>query len=136
VVKALAHVQITSPDLKATERFYCDALGLKKKFSFFKGPKEVGFYLELGRNTFLEFFEGKLGEKVQHPAISHFCIEVSSIDEVERALQAKGISITGKVMGGDNAMQAWIVDPSGVRVELHEYNSKSMQLVGGRIEAT
>ena len=63
MIKQLAHVCIHSPDLTATEKFYIDTLGLEKGFTFEKAGVVIGFYVKLGASTFIEFFQGRGGDK-------------------------------------------------------------------------
>ena len=41
-----------------------------------------------------------------------------------------GVAITDKEMGAANSWQAWITDPNGVKIELHQYTKKSCQILG------
>jgi catechol 2,3-dioxygenase-like lactoylglutathione lyase family enzyme len=133
MIKQLAHVCIGAKNLAETEQFYCNVLGLEKKFVFDKAGKEVGFYLALGGNSFIEVFadsEASEANKEQRPLLKHFCLEVEDIDTVISAVRDKGWMISDKKFGLDNAWQAWINDPSGVAIELHQYTPESSQLTG------
>lgn len=48
MIKRLAHICIHTNDLAETQRFFCDALGLKKGFEFEKDGDLYGFYIKLG----------------------------------------------------------------------------------------
>ena len=128
MIKRLAHVCIHTTNLTKTEHFYCQALGLKKQFEFVRNDKPFGFYLRLGNHSFIEVFAGDPGEVGN---INHLALEVTSIDEIAQTLKAHGYEISEKKMGGDHSWQAWTADPSGIRIELHEYTAQSMQLTGG-----
>jgi lactoylglutathione lyase/glyoxylase I family protein len=130
MIKQLAHVCIGAKNLAETERFYCAVLGLQKKFVFDKAGEEIGFYLSLGGNTFIEVFVDSEASEGQRPLIKHFCLEVEDIDAVITAVREKGWAISDKKFGGDNAWQAWINDPSGVAIELHQYTTESSQYTG------
>ena len=129
-VTAIAHLCITSTDLKRTSDFYCGVLGLQKKFAFKNGQdKEIGYYLTVGPNNFIEVFaRGK--DQPAPRAVDHICLQVDKIDAIAESCRARGVAITPKTMGCDGSWQAWLEDPDGVRIELHEYTDKSCQLTG------
>lgn len=129
-MKGIAHVCIGSRDLKQTEDFYCGALGMKRKFVFRKGEEVVGIYLDAGNRTFIEAFRQDQIDECKSPVIGHICLEVSDIDKSMAHLKEKGVKVGEKSMGCDNSWQAWLADPSGVRIELHQYTAKSTQLTG------
>ena len=56
MIKQLAHINIGSYDLKASEHFYCDVLGMEKTFEFIKNGELFGFYVQAGNSTFIEVF--------------------------------------------------------------------------------
>lgn len=128
MIKQLAHICIHSESLSETLRFYQEGLGLEKGFEFIRDGELFGFYLKFGGNTFIEVFSGKSGEPGN---IGHFALEVSSIDAVLERVKAAGYEVGEKKMGADHSWQAWLTDPSGVRIELHEYTAESLQLNGG-----
>ncbi len=130
MVKGIAHLCIRVTDLDATERFYCGALGMKKAFDFLREGETVGFYLAVGNGTYIEFFRREPGADAGAELIAHLCLEVDSIDETAKQLVAAGVAITEKKLGADHAWQAWITDPDGVRIELHEYTAESSQKTG------
>ena len=127
MVTGIAHVCIWSKDLAATERFYCSGLGCKKAFEFIRGGKLFGFYLEVSARNYIEVFYRE--EIVTDPAcaIRHMCLEVDDIDDTARRLQEHGYEVTEKKLGGDHSWQAWTTDPSGVKIECHQYTDESCQ---------
>ena len=56
--------------------------------------------------------------------------KTDNIDAVRDRLIEKGYEVGEKKLGADHAYQAWVTDPSGVRIEFHEYTDKSTQLTG------
>jgi len=130
MIKRLAHVCIGATDLAETERFYVESLGMEKAFDFFRAGHRVGFYLRAGRSTFIEVFAENEAPDLERAIIRHFCLEVENLDAVCAALAAKGVAVSAKKLGGDGAWQAWITDPSGVRIELMQYNDGSSQFSG------
>lgn len=129
MIRGIAHLCIRVADLEQTARFYCDGLGLKKAFDFIRDGKVVGFYLHVGNGNYLEIFQREPVEAGPSP-IDHLCLETDSIDEVNARLSAAGYAVGEKKMGADHAWQAWLTDPDGVRIELHEYTAESCQKTG------
>jgi catechol 2,3-dioxygenase-like lactoylglutathione lyase family enzyme len=131
MIKRLAHVCLHSRNLEETERFYCEGLGLERFFDFEKDGDLFGFYLRAGNGTFIEVFKGEPG---QVGNINHIALEVENIDAVIARLQAIGVAVGEKRFGPDKAWQAWLEDPGGVRIELHQYTPDSFQLRGGTVQ--
>ncbi len=127
MITRLAHVNLMSNDLAASQHFYCDILGLKKGFEFYKDGKLFGFYLETGDTTFIEIFTQDPLSDEQRPLINHLCLEVADLDAVIESIRATGWTITDKKRGCDQSWQAWITDPCGVRIELMQYTEQSSQ---------
>jgi len=130
MIKQLAHVCIGAADLAETERFYLEMLGMEKAFDFFRAGQQIGFYLKAGDSTFIEVFVENAEPRIERPLIKHFCLEVGDLEVVGDALRSKGIEVSAKKLGGDGAWQAWITDPSGVRIELMQYSDDSSQFSG------
>ena len=130
MIKQLAHICIMSTDLAATEHFYSDLFGLQKSFNFYKDDKLFGFYLGMENKTFIEVFLNTEAAESGTPLINHMCLEVVDMDAVIAHARANEYDITDKKKGVDNTWQAWINDPSGVRIELFEYTEKSSQFTG------
>ncbi len=130
MIKRLAHVCIGATDLDAAEVFYVDKLGMEKSFEFIRAGKRFGFYVKVGATTFIEIFADNGATNDERPKIKHFCLEVEDLDAVITRLSDRGIDVSAKKLGADNAWQAWITDPSGVRIELMQYNENSAQFTG------
>lgn len=130
MIKQVAHVCISAPDLAASEGFYCGVLGLEKTFDFIKDDQLYGFYVGTGNTTFLEVFIQNDDISQEHPLIRHFCLEVENIDDTIESVRSKGWAISDKKLGRDQSWQAWIEDPAGVRIELHQYTPESSQFTG------
>lgn len=129
MVTGIAHICIRVADLERTRRFYCEGLGLKKVFDFKRDGKVLGFYLGAGPSNYLEFFEEKVAP-VQESPIAHLCLEVDSIDATNAKMAAAGYQVGEKILGADHSYQAWLTDPDGIRIELHEYTADSCQKSG------
>lgn len=131
MIKAIAHICILTTDLDKTEHFYCSCLGLSKKFNFIRKNKVFGYYLQVNENNFIEVFQADAVTSEKEPQVTHFCLEVDDIDKTIDEIKNCSVSITDKKMGNDNSWQAWITDPNGIKIELHQYTDKSRQVVGG-----
>lgn len=130
MLNQLAHVCIMATDLEATERFYCELFGLKKLFHFEKEGEIIGFYIGLENRTSIEVFANVHAKTFKSPVIDHLCLEVEDMDTTIRHVRAHKHEITDKKLGCDNTWQAWMTDPSGVRIELFEYTPESSQFTG------
>jgi len=128
MIKRLAHACMISQNLEETERFYCQVLGLKKKFDFFRNGHRYGMYVEVGEGSFLEFFydfEGKPQGRIQHVSL-----EVENLDSILERLSTFQVEYSEKKLGADESWQAWLRDPDGIRIELQQYTSNSHQYTG------
>jgi catechol 2,3-dioxygenase-like lactoylglutathione lyase family enzyme len=128
MITGLAHVCFTASDLARSEAFYRDALGLAHAFDFTndKGEK-FGVYLHAGGRTFLELFQGKVDPPAQGQAYRHICLEVDDLAATVAALRERGVDVTDPKLGSDQSWQAWLADPDGNRIELHQYTPRSWQ---------
>jgi glyoxylase I family protein len=107
------HVSINVPDVDAALGFYVDLLGLsvrKDRPDFNFG----GAWLDVG---------GQQVHLIQADAPpnlgQHFAIAVGDLNEVVGELRGKGQTVTEPVVSG-TSLQAFISDPAGNRVELHQ----------------
>lgn len=129
-IKAMAHICISTKDLQETEKFYCSCLGLSKKFNFIRDGKVFGYYLQINDDNFIEVFQADEDSSEKESQIKHFCLQVDDIDKTIEEIGNSGVSVTDKTMGDDNSWQAWLTDPNGIKIELHQYTNKSSQVVG------
>ncbi|KFL32587.1 lactoylglutathione lyase [Devosia riboflavina] len=126
-IKQVAHTCIFARDLSAVEAFYTDVIGIKPKFDFKRGEDRIGFYMDFGNRTFVEVFlkgESRFAEADQ---INHICFETDDLDGFIAHVRSKGVAITDKKRGADGTFQAWLADPSGVKLEIFQYTPESMQ---------
>lgn len=130
-VKQIAHVCIFAHDLEKTRAFYEDVLGMGIQFNFLRDGRIFGFYLNCGGRSHVEVFQKSDAEYGDSNQITHFCLEVESIDAAVAHIEAQGVEVTAKKKACDDTWQAWTRDPNGVRIELFEYTGKSAQFVGG-----
>ncbi len=130
MIKDIAHVCLLAKDLPAVERFYCEGLGFRKAFDFLRQGQVIGFYLEVKPGRYIEIFRRGDAGYQEHQVIQHLCLEVSDLDAVCGRLRSRGIPVTEKAFGADRSWQAWTADPSGVKIEFHEYTAGSSQVTG------
>jgi len=130
MITGIAHVCIAAKDLAATEKFYCSGLGFKKVFDFIRQGQVIGFYLEVAKKTYMEAFRADAIDKDAKSPILHICFETPSVDEVSRRLTGQGYEVTKKILGADQSWQIWTADPSGVKIEFHQYTKESTQVTG------
>ena len=128
--KRLAHVCIGAIDLDAAESFYVETLGMEKAFEFIRGGQRIGLYVKAGETTFIEIFAVNSASNNDEPLIKHFCLEVEDLDAVISRLKDRGVEVSARKLGPDNAWQAWITDPSGVRIEMMQYSGASTHFTG------
>jgi catechol 2,3-dioxygenase-like lactoylglutathione lyase family enzyme len=124
----MAHVCFTVSDLDRSLDFYINKLGLEPAFEFRRedGTK-YGQYIHLGGRSFIELFQGELGERAEGQPFRHICLEVDDLQSTVEALEAEGVEVTGVKLGMDKSWQGWITDPDGNRIELHGYTDESKQ---------
>lgn len=135
IVRQLSHVCIFARDVEETARFYQDVLNLEIKFRFTRKGDWFGFYLDLGGQTNIEVFRKPEAEWSDTDRINHLCIEVVDMKAAVAHIRSKGVEVTGEKLGIDGTWQAWIRDPNNTRIELFQLTEKSMQFLGGTVEA-
>ncbi|MBN2452574.1 MAG: VOC family protein [Lentisphaeria bacterium] len=129
MIRQIAHICVHATDLEAAERFFVQGLGLGIRFRFLRDGQTVGFYLDVGRGTYIEVFRRDAAVPGAAP-IAHVCLEVDDIHACTVDLQARGIATSEVKLGADRSWQSWITGPDGLRVELHQYNADSAQRTG------
>jgi len=130
MITRMAHVCLAAKDLAATEHFYCNVLGMKKQFDFLRDGRVAGFYFKVAEGNFIEVFRQDEIHAHAGCPIGHMCLEVDDIDAVATRLKSLGYEATDKKLGSDRSWQIWATDPSGVRIEFHQYTPESTQFTG------
>ncbi len=129
MIQRLAHVCFVVENLTRSTEFYQDALGLRHGFDFINDQgQRFGVYLCAGGQTFVELFTGEHDAPTNRQSYTHCCFEVDDIQATVAELQAKGVEVGPVKMGSDHSWQAWLADPDGNRIELHQYTAESLQL--------
>lgn len=128
MIKAIAHICFSVKDLDDSEAFYRDILGCSPAFDFRKDDGgRYGTYMHIGDRGFLELFEGD-PKKVEGASYMHVCLEVDEIQATVADLRARGAEVTDPTCGSDGSWQAWLHDPDGNPIELHQYTAGSRQM--------
>lgn len=128
MIRGIAHVCYLVRDLEKSVQFYCDVLKLKQAFEFWdeKG-KRFGVYVHVGGRNFIELFEGESAAVKETASYRHLCFEVDDIRATVKELREQRVDVSDPKMGGDGSWQAWLADPDGNQIELHEYTLESKQ---------
>ena len=127
MIKQLAHICIFSKDLTITEKFYCQALKLRKVFNFIQKDIIIGFYLQISEKSYIEVFKNDAVNQNSVSPLQHICFETTDMNKLIEQIKAEGYEVTDKIMGEDNSWQFWATDPDGVKIEFHEYTENSCQ---------
>jgi len=128
MIKGFAHICFIVSDLERSVKFYRDVLGFKEAFDFTDEKRgKFGAYLHINNRCFIEMFKGELKPRAEGQPYGHFCLEVNEIEKTVTELRKKGLDVTEVKLGSDQSYQAWLADPDGNRIELHEYTEKSRQ---------
>lgn len=118
----LSHVALYCDDIGAMERFYTDALALKRVRVFNEG-KDDEFFI-LGRDAFrIELFRKRCDIRNDLGSLKHFAVEIPSMDNALALLKEKDISVE-KVIDYSNERGVFKVcfvkDPEGNVMEFME----------------
>lgn len=128
MIRNVAHLCLNVTDLDASLGFYRDVLGLPVAFEFHRDDgRRYGLYLHVGGRTFIELFEGQHDPDDQKRSYRHFCLEVDDVPQFVSQLRTHGIQASEPKLGKDQSWQAWVEDPDGNRIELHQYTPQSWQ---------
>lgn len=132
--KRLAHVCLHVKDLGRSLAYY-KKLGLSEGFQFTRRGRDYGRYLQIADKCYLELFEEPGAGPSSNQGLAHFCLESEDLGALMAHLDAQGVPYTPKKLGDDATWQIWLEDPDGNKFEVHQYTARSMQLIGGTMEA-
>ncbi len=128
MIRGIAHLCYTVRDLERSLAFYRDGLGLEPAFDFLNDKGErFGLYLHVGGRNFIELFVGQPEAPGDRASYRHLCLEVDDLTSAVATLRGRGIESSDPKLGSDHSWQAWITDPDGNRIELHQYTPDSKQ---------
>ncbi|MBM4259925.1 MAG: VOC family protein [Deltaproteobacteria bacterium] len=111
--KGLTHVALKVGDLKQTEAFYTEVLGLKVAF---RHPPSMIFLSTPGSNDLLNFV--KSNQKLSgNQGLEHigFKVTTAGLKQTEKRIKEHGIKIDGR--RGKSAF--YITDPNGYQLEYY-----------------
>lgn len=110
---AIHHVAINVDDVQAALRFYVDVLGAEVRQDRPDFPFD-GAWLDIGGQQ-LHLVEAQVPTNLGQ----HFAVLVNDLDAAVAEVRARGIDCTDPRPVGKER-QAFLLDPCGNRVELHE----------------
>lgn len=118
MIRLIDHVNIATPDLKATRDFFVDVLGLEE------GPRPdfgfPGYWLYAGGRAIvhLQLAQGPVGPS-KDSALNHAAFEVEDLGAVAARLDALGVAYRSFAPPGGAVRQLFLEDPNGVFVEVN-----------------
>ena len=128
MITGIAHLCFVVQDLERSVSFYCDQLGLTPGFDYHNEHGEwYGKYIHVGQRTFIELFKADVGPPVPAPSYRHVCLEVDDLEGTVAELRSSGVEVSEPELGKDRSWQAWLTDPDGNQIELHQYTRESKQ---------
>jgi glyoxylase I family protein len=108
------HVALNVPDVPAAVTFYTEVLGLTQNFD----RPDFGFagaWLDAGAQ------QVHLIELPAPPNMGqHFALLYDSVDEMVEYLRGLGLEVTDPVVNGAGRHQAFVSDPWGNGIEIHQ----------------
>ena len=131
MITGIGHVAFFISDLERSLDFYCNRLGFRQAFHLDREgtPSPWIVYIQVAPGHFIELFPGGQGENQSRPlGYNHFCLLVDDMTATLKALQARGLPISGEpTRGVDNNWQYWLKDPDGNAIELMQIAPDSPQ---------
>jgi len=129
VIKGLSHACFVVADLERSLELYRDKLGLRVAFELsIMDGKVRGVYLHAGERAFIELFQGHPVAAPPDASYKHICLEVEDIRKTAQELRGRGVQVGDISLGSDHSYQAWLSDPDGNRIELHQFTAESLQV--------
>jgi glyoxylase I family protein len=112
-IRGVHHVSINVEDVDSARRFYTEVLGLTERadrpdFGFGGAWLDAG-----GQQVHL------IGAETPAPRGQHFALQVDDLPSVISELRAHGVDVSD-AMPVASSMQAFLNDPSGNQIELHQ----------------
>ncbi|HHT27709.1 MAG TPA: VOC family protein [Firmicutes bacterium] len=133
-IRGLGHVAYRVRDYERSLAWYTGVLGFQEAFRL---TREDGtpyiIYLRINEDNFIELFEEPEGEQAEAPrlGLQHLCIHVDHLQSTLRELAARGLVEASEPRRGKaGALQCWITDPDGNRIELMELIPGCLHLGG------
>ncbi|MBN1933579.1 MAG: VOC family protein [Anaerolineae bacterium] len=133
MITGIGHIAITCTDINQSIDFYTRILGLPEAFRMNRDDGSLWMvYIKTGGDDFVELFaDGDDAPDMPNNAsgFKHLCLWVDDIEATLHDLQAKGLDVdpAGIRTGRSRCRQYFIADPDGVRIELMQLMSESLQ---------
>jgi catechol 2,3-dioxygenase-like lactoylglutathione lyase family enzyme len=133
MVTGIAHLALTAKDMEKSLDFYIRGLGFKRAFDLPHPQTGAPWivYLQAGKSQFVELFYNGNKDNPWDSTLrgfSHICFEVDNLAETIGRLEKEGFTLSsGLKEGSDKNLQAWIIDPDGIRIELMQISPESPQ---------
>ncbi len=124
-IVGLNHVAISVADLDEAVAYYTETMGFPEAF---RGVNDAGrvtlVYVQISENTFLEL---QPANDQRPPGLNHFGVHVENMTAAVAMFKERGANISEPRIGSTKAILSNITDPNGIRIELGELPSESLQ---------
>ncbi len=119
------HVGMVVEHYQEAMDFYTGVLGLREAYTV-KNPDGTPLltYLQLNRETFVELIPARPG---QQTGITHYGMQVGSIDSFVQRLRERGITVADPGVTPAKARYVRVHDPNDIEIEVMEYGPDSLQ---------
>ncbi len=119
------HVGISVENLDETIAYYTETLGFEEAFRVVNDAGQTGLvYVQVSEDTFVEL---QPANDNRPPGINHFGVHVENMDTVIEMFRQRGATVSDSRSGSTKAILANITDLNGIRIELSELPSESLQ---------
>ena len=118
LLRAIDHINITTPRLAETRDFFMTVLGLTEGFRPDFGVP--GHWLYAGERAIVHLVgTDEATTPSKGCALDHFAFEIADYDAMVATLEAHGVKYQPLDVPGTAVRQLFIRDPNGVQVELN-----------------
>ena len=119
-IRIVDHINIATPRLEETRRFYVDVLGLREGYR----PASIaveGYWLYAGERPIVHMQTTERDVVASTAsALNHFAFDVDDLDALVARLERADYPFRRVDVAGTRIRQAFLEDPAGVRLELNE----------------
>jgi lactoylglutathione lyase len=133
-IRGLGHVAYRVRNYERSLAWYIGVLGFQEVFRLKRedGKPHI-IYLRIKDDHFIELFEEPEGGQVEVPRLGmqHLCLHVDDMTSTLQELATRGLQGASEPrFGKAGALQCWITDPDGNRIELMELVPGCLHLSG------